>query len=162
MAGENLSAKDKINKRSEQLEDYLAKKGLPKPEVRSIDHYLAMSRSELSSYSPEDLGEIAYEIDAYAYYLQDLINQHESKRLFCQYQVEAIVGGNLSSYNIYGQKEKWLAAIHDNDHAKAFWENQNTQELIIQRLSFLSKRLEQISRTLESLQTTKRRQYAKN
>lgn len=162
MSGEPLSAKDRIDQRSEKLEEYLQKKGLPKPETRSVDHYLSMSRSELSRHSPEDLGEIAYEIDCYAYYLQDLINQHESKKSFCQYQIEAIVGGNLSNYNVYGQKEKWLAAINDNDHARAFWENLNTQELVIQRLAWLRKGLEQISNTLTNLQMTKRRQYAKS
>jgi hypothetical protein len=162
MSGEVLSAKDRIESRSEQLEDYLTKKGLPKPEVRSIDQYLNMARSELSTYSGEDLGEIAFEIDAYAYYLQDLINRHESKKAFCQYQIEALVGGNLSNYNIFGQKEKWLAAINDNDHARAFWENQNTHELVIQRLSYLAKRLESISRTLENLQMTKRKFNGKN
>jgi hypothetical protein len=161
MAGEPVSAKDRIDQRSEKLEEYLVKKGLPQPETRSIDQYLSMTRSELSRYAPEDLGEIAYEIDAYAYYLQDLINRHESKKFFCQCQIEALVGGVLSNYNIYGQKEKWLAAIHDNDHARAFWENQNTHELVIQRLSYLSKRLEKISNTLENLQMTKRRFNAK-
>ncbi len=162
MSGNALSAKAKIDKRGSDLEEYLNKKGLPTPEPRSIDQYLGMTRSELSSYAPEDLGEIAFEIDSYAYYLQDLVNQHETKKEMCRFQIEAIIGGRLDNYKVYGQREKWLAAIHDDDHAMAFWENQNTHEIVITRLSYLSKRLEQLSRTLENLQVSKRRFNAKN
>lgn len=159
MDGKPLSAQDRINKRSDELEGYLSKKGLPQPEARSIDQYLAMTRSELSTLSPEDLGEIAYEIDAYAYYLQDLLNRHEAKRQLCQVQIDTIVGGNLGNYTVYGQKEKWLAAIHDNDSALRYWEVQNTHEVVITRLAYLAKRLEKLSSTLEGLQ--RRKSYVK-
>lgn len=167
MSGEHssdkpMTAEEKVDSRFNQLQGYLTKKSVPQPESRTIDHYLSMTRSEMGMHSWEDLAEIQWEVDAYAYYLQDLINQHEVKKDIAQRNIDRLVGGRLDEYKIFGTREKWLAAIQDNDAAMKYDAIVHSNELVIKRLAFLSKRLERISTTIENLQRTKRRSYGKD
>lgn len=161
--GKSQTAREKIDEFCEKLEIYMNQKGLPHPLPRHIDHYINIPRSELTLLAAEDLGEMAYEILSYAYYLQDQQNRQLAKADRCKSEIDRIVAPVLTNYrDIYGKEEKWLSAIFDNEQAISFHNVEINARAAATRVSYLTARLESIARCLLEMQQTKRRQNAKS
>lgn len=147
-----MKALEKITKIIDKVTTYVEDKGIPIIQDRMVDHYLNMNRSELLAMSSEDLAVAAYEISSKAYYLQDFINEKQTKWDACQQQIQKTVGNKLNEYDVWSVKEKWYAAIIDNDYATELYELQQNVGLIISRTNFLSKKLESIGNCISQLQ----------
>lgn len=158
MSGDQESlAKDTLTKIEDELDNYLKNKGYVRIIKPAVEEYLEMSRSELRSLPTEELGEAAYDLSRYAYYLQGILNDIEAKIYICESQIRRLVGTKLDNYNVFGIENKWIAAIADNDVARRFQVLKDKAAVLKIKLNYIPKRLEDLSKVVLEIQQTRRR-----
>lgn len=156
--GKSQTSDQKIDAFVAKLDKYMDERLLPRPKARRIDDHLNLTRHQLGLLSEEDVQEIAYEVYAYALYLQNVINHQQAKADRCKFEIERLVGPRLGNYrDCYGKEEKWIAAINDDGDARRFRECEVNSRIAATRLSYLVTRLDNLAKCLMEMKHTKRR-----
>jgi hypothetical protein len=148
-----MNSKSKIDKITDDLDEYLRSKGIPS---ESIDVFLSMSRQELAGLPAEELFGIAYEIQAHSYVVQSLLNQKQAIVEVCKKKIQNYVGTKLHEYSIFGNAEKLRYAIEDNDAASELDQMMEGPSLVVTRLNNLAFQLSNLSKTVNELAKSKR------
>ena len=149
---ESKTAIAKFDDYVDRLEKYVKFKGVPESLPRHVDHYLSMSRSELSKTSSRDLGEMAYELYATAYHIQTVNNLQLAKAEYCKHQIDKIYGRDMDNYShIYGKEDKYLRAIADSETCQSYREIEINARGAATRTSYLTQRLENVAKCIENI-----------
>ena len=129
--------------------------------VNDIEEYLSYDKTSLAKMTDVMAGEAAAMLAQYAFYLQKLSNDENTVCKWAEENVQRIIGPKLpqyrQSYRTYDEMK--LLAIYDNDVAKQFEMLRIKAETRVNKLAYLSSRVQFMAQTLIELQKTKRRGY---
>lgn len=158
MSGNGKSPAEKLIKFKGKISDRCEQLSVPISKCRQIDHYINMSRSELRNLSDTDLSEIVWELQAYAYYLQDIINHHKMIVEHCKYNIYKTIGNTIREYNdIYGQEAKLNAAIADNQYAREWKEIEHNNQMMVEQLKYKAEGLDRIAQAIIEVKRSRRK-----
>jgi hypothetical protein len=158
MSGRGKSAVEKVEEYKLALDAKCKKMSLPEAQCRQVEHYVNMQRSELQSLSEVDLCEIAYELEAYAYYIQGQLNWYQMSAKHCRYLIKKTIGKDIQDYkHIYGNEAQWDAAISDNDYAIKLREIEHNNQMMIELLSYRANDLDRVSKSILEIKRSRRR-----
>jgi hypothetical protein len=158
MSGNGRSAVERVEEYKLKLAAKCKKMSLPEAQCRQIEHYVNMKRSELQTLSEVDLCEIAYELEAYAYYLQGELNWYQMTAKHVRYMIKKTIGKDIEGYkHIYGNESQWDAAILDNDFATQLREIEHNNQMMIELLSYRANDLDRVSKSILEIKRSRRR-----
>lgn len=124
-----------------------------------IEDYLTMSRADISALTADDAGEIGFMLAQYSFYIQKTVNRHQAMMNWAEANIKTIVARTIDQYNApYSTfEEKKMKAIAGNDAAMVFQQFIVEAKKRIDTLSYLSQKIESMSRAMLEIQQTKRK-----
>jgi hypothetical protein len=151
---EELEYWDKI------LDEYESSLGLPQclTSVESSDElnqYLSMNRDAIEKVTPEDCFQIAYRLGQMAFHVQRNLNREIARHNWAEDTLKLVIADDINNYKGYGYMEKLYQAIKNNDKAASLHKIQKYAQQRMDRLSYLSNSLKNLSDILLSVQRNK-------
>jgi uncharacterized protein (UPF0335 family) len=143
------------------LDEYESSIGLPKYIVQygvteqEINQYLSMSRDEIEKISPEDCAQISYRLAQFAFHVQRTVNREIARLNWADETIKEAIADEINNYKGYGFVEKSLQAIKHNDKASALNNIKKYAKQRIDRLSYISNGIKNLSDIMMSIQKTK-------
>jgi hypothetical protein len=142
------------------LDKYTGQHGLNIRGNNLSEKYMNLTTNDMQHMGPEELGEAAYVLSNYALYLQKEVNHQQAIVVWCKDNLDYILADKADQYG--GQfcphAERKLLAIKDSEIARELYKVQMHAKMRVETLSFMPSRIEALSKKLEELQQTKRRQ----
>lgn len=143
MSEEQNTARDKIYKIDNILDEYEKKSGLspckPPGNEDELQKYLSMDRAELESIQQEKCAEIAYRLNQFGFYIQRLYNREKTRIIWAQQELTNTIAKSVNDYGQFTKHDVKVALIiRENTYAA------NLQKIIVyaeqraQRLEFLA------------------------
>jgi hypothetical protein len=151
---EELEYWDKI------LDEYENSIGLPSSN-RSIEssdelnQYLTMTRDMIEKLTPEDCAQISYRLGQMSFHIQRTLNREIARHNWAEDTAKMVVAEELNNYKGYGYIEKFYQAVKNNDRASSLYKIQKYAKQRMDRLSYLSNSLKNLSDILLAVQRNK-------
>ena len=162
MSGEpesSMTAKDKLSRFEQLIDDYLAKRGIHRVEYNEEAlKILQMKSFELKALTSAECGELAFSLAQYSLYIQQQINEQTARINWAKNNIKNIIAQNSGQFDRYMKyEEKEHAVIISNEHALKLNEILSYAQAVSDRLSYMSGRIQSMSSALIELQRSKRR-----
>ena len=162
MSGEpesSMTAKDKLSRFEQLIDDYLAKRGIHKVEYNEEAlKVLQMKSFELKALTSTECGELAFSLAQYSLYMQQQINEQTTRINWAKNNIKNIIAQNSGQFDRYMKyEEKEHAIIVNNEHALKLNEILSYAQAVSDRLLYMSGKIQSLSSTLIELQRSKRR-----
>lgn len=151
---ERLEAR--VGEHADAIESFARQRGLPEPRVRAIDHHLGMTRSELRALSATDLAEVAFEISAYAYYLQDQVNLAQVRVDKMTHEIHKLVIPAAAGRGLYKFEDNLALATLEDRAARELADLRLVAQGYLTRWSNLGFRLADLAKRIDILREEKR------
>ena len=123
-----------------------------------VDKYINMSRIELCKYTREELGEIAYLLDAFAFHLQKELNKEQTRVNWAASNIALEVAKLAQQYKGYSYEERSKQAIDEHEGLRKLEKIRIYAQSRLDRLSYLPAKLNKMSDSLQQLQQSKKRE----
>lgn len=152
----------RLNALLEDMNSYLSSHGLGKNTYNAIvDKYLGLSPDVLNKLDASELGEAAYLLSQYSFYLQRELNQKKAVIDWCDRNIDKLTMPVLSNYgdSFVKFEQKRMAAILENPVAVELAGIRGKALNQLTSLSDLPYRVEKMSDRLAALQATRRKRY---
>lgn len=151
---EELEYWDKI------LDEYESSLGIPASIANAessneLNSYLSMNRDAIEKLTPEDCFQIAYRLGQMAFHIQRSVNREIARHNWAEDSLKLVIADDINNYKGYGYMEKLYQAIKNNDKANSLHKIQKYAKQRIDRLSYLSNNLKNLSDILLSIQRNK-------
>lgn len=151
---EELEYWDKI------LDEYETSLGIPLAFVNTessteLDQYLSMNRDAIEKLTPEDCFQIAYRLGQMAFHVQRNLNREIARHNWAEDTLKLVIADDINNYKGYGYMEKLYQAIKHNERANSLHKIQKYAKQRMDRLSYLSNGLKNLSDILLSIQKNK-------
>lgn len=154
------TAKEKMEYVDRLLDDYEGKLGLPKFTESAISNeiseYLAMTKEQLESLSPEECAEIAVRLDQASFTVQRAINREVSHVTWATEILKLAVAGKGNNYKGSFQQQE-NQAINEDGYTRAVFNIKAYAQQRVDRLNFLSAGLHRLGEKLSGLALAKSR-----
>jgi hypothetical protein len=122
-----------------------------------VEKYLELSREDMSKLSANECVEIAHMLTRESLYLQQQINQNNSKIFWINAKIDATVAPRLNNYDKYmPHQSKKLCAIKDDDVLESLYKNLIQCQTQNELLAYLPTYIKNLSDTLIELSKIKR------
>ena len=122
---------------------------------QELNSYLTMNRNSIEKLNPEDCAQIAYRLGQYAFFLQRTINREIARYNWAEESIKETIADEVNNYKGYGFVEKSLQAIKHNEKAFALNKIKKYAKQRIDRLSYLSGNIKNLSDIMLSVQRNK-------
>jgi hypothetical protein len=156
----NKSAKEELTYWDDILDEYEHGIGVPKyssdalPESE-LNSYLVMDRQQIEKLSPEDCAQISYRLSQYAFHIQRTLNREIARHNWAEESIKEAIADDINNYKGYGYIEKAYQAIKHNDKASGLNKIKKYAKQRIDRLSYLSNSVKNLSDIILAIQRTK-------
>lgn len=154
------TSKEELEKWDNILDEYETSIGIPKYTNNSmssdeLNMYLQMDRSQIEKLSPEDCAQIALRLSQFAFHTQRTLNREIARFNWAEETIKDVIADELNSYKGYGFVEKSIQAIKHNDKANSLNAIKKYAKQRIDRLSYISGNIKNLSDVLLLIQKTK-------
>lgn len=156
----NKTAKEEVQYWDTILDEYENSISIPK--YRSdilaeseLNDYITMNRDTIEKLSPEDCAQIAYRLAQFAFHVQRTLNREIARHNWSEEVIKETIADEVNNYKGYGYIEKSLQAIKHNDKAKSLNSIKKYAKQRIDRLSYLSNSIKNLSDIILAVQKTK-------
>lgn len=151
---EELEYWDKI------LDEYENSIGLPSNNSNTetsdeLNQYLTMSRDVIERLTPEDCAQISYRLGQMSFHIQRTLNREIARHNWAEDTAKMVIAEELNNYKGYGYIEKFYQAVKNNDRASSLYKIQKYAKQRMDRLSYLSNSLKNLSDILLAVQRNK-------
>lgn len=151
---EELEYWDKI------LDEYENSIGLPSNNSNTetseeLNQYLTMSRDVIERLTPEDCTQISYRLGQMSFHIQRTLNREIARHNWAEDTAKMVIAEELNNYKGYGYIEKFYQAVKNNDRASSLYKIQKYAKQRMDRLSYLSNSLKNLSDILLAVQRNK-------
>ena len=120
-----------------------------------LQGYLSMSRDEIEKLTPEDCSQISMRLNQMAFYIQRSLNREIARHNWAETTLKMTVADEINSYKGYGYIEKLYQAIKHNERAHSLYKIQTYAKQRMDRMSYLSNSIKNISDVLLSITRNK-------
>lgn len=156
----NKSAKEELSYWDDILDEYEKGLGLPKYSSESLleselNSYLSMDRQQIEKLTPEDCAQISYRLSQFGFHIQRTVNREIARYNWADESIKEAIADDINNYKGYGYVEKAYQAIKHNDKANGLNKIKKYAKQRIDRLSYLSNNLKNLSDIILSIQRTK-------
>lgn len=154
---EILQNKDKVESILDDYESIQGLSNLTNPGTNNdLNSYLTMDRSQLKALSLTDCSEIAYVLAEYSFYVQRLYNKESATLYWAEKQLLELTCTKLDQFDKYMKHDIKLHCIaKENDVVNKILRIISYGKQVMERLSFLSTRLNNMAERLNGLQIAK-------
>lgn len=154
------TSKEELEKWDNILDEYETSIGIPKYANNSmssdeLNMYLQMDRTQIEKLSPEDCAQIALRLSQFAFHTQRTLNREIARFNWAEETIKDVIADELNSYKGYGFVEKSIQAIKHNDKANSLNAIKKYAKQRIDRLSYISGNIKNLSDVLLLIQKTK-------
>jgi len=151
---EELEYWDKI------LDEYENSIGLPSNNSNTetsdeLNQYLTMSRDVIEKLTPEDCAQISYRLGQMSFHIQRTLNREIARHNWAEDTAKMVIAEEINNYKGYGYIEKFYQAVKNNDRASSLYKIQKYAKQRMDRLSYLSNSLKNLSDILLAVQRNK-------
>lgn len=154
------TSKEQVEFWDSVLDDYEKGIGLPNysndslPE-EELQQYLTMNRNVLEKLDIVQCAEIAYRIGQYGFHVQRTLNREQARMNWAENEIKITIADEINNYKGYGYIEKSSQAIKHNDKANQLNKIVTFAKQRMDRLTYLSSSLKNLSDILISIQRAK-------
>ena len=154
------SSKEELKYWDDILDEYEHSIGLPSykndvlPESE-LNEYLTMNRDTLEKLGPEDCAQISYRLGQMSFHIQRTLNREIARHNWAEDTAKMVIAEELNNYKGYGYIEKFYQAVKNNDRASSLYKIQKYAKQRMDRLSYLSNSLKNLSDILLAVQRNK-------
>ena len=120
-----------------------------------LNGYFSMSRDIIEKLTPEDCAQISLRLAQYALFLQRTINREIARHNWSEESIKETIADEINNYKGYGYIEKSLQAIKHNEKANGLNRIKKYAKQRIDRLSYISNNIKNLSDILLAVQKTK-------
>jgi hypothetical protein len=161
MNGENESfAEKKLAQAEKMLEEYELRKGvLPIRVNNEAENYLNMDANQLRKLNADECGEAATILSLYAVHLQKVFNDQLARVNWANAQISKAIYKEVQQQSGYSAEERKLKVVYSNEYTRKLAEIRTIAQAVVDRLSYMTARIEFVARTLLSLQQSRRKNY---
>lgn len=159
--GYTVNTKEQVAEWDKVLDEYENSIGLGKYienvhlSENELNTYLTMSRDEIEKQTPESCAEIALRLGQYAFFIQRTLNREIARYNWAEETIKETIADDINNYKGYGYVEKSLQAIKHNDKASGLNKIKKYAKQRMDRLSYLSNNLKNLSDILLNVQKAK-------
>ena len=152
------TAKDKLANVEKVMSDYLSGKGILKLTSRNeAEIYLNMPRDQMRKLLPEECSEAAVILTQYGAFLQDCYNTELSRVNWAEAEIKRTIATEVKQYNSPAADERRTLAINGNEYAQALDKLKTWAQAGVDKLSFMSNRVETVARAYIALAQIRRK-----
>jgi len=157
----NKTTKEQVEQWDSVLDEYESHLGMGSYskivgfDEEELNKYFTMSRDTIEKQTPEDCAQIAYRLGQYAFFIQRTVNREIARHNWAEETIKETIANEINNYKGYGFVEKSLQAIQNNDKATSLNKIKKYTKQRIDRLSYLSNNIKNLSDILLSIQKTK-------
>ncbi len=153
---------DKMNKAIKILDDYENQIGLPAHDApgseEELNDYFTWDRSMIEQLPAETLAACSYRLAQYSVYIQREANRETATMQWAKHELDDAVVGQLDDYDKFMKFEMKVVAIcRDNSYANALRKIMIKAEQRVDRLTYLSTGIKNLSDNMKSATITKGR-----
>jgi hypothetical protein len=116
-----------------------------------INDILSYTRQQLKSKTKEDLAIAGVQLSQYGMYIKIQMNRLKSTILWCNANIDSIVGRELPATQGYGIKEKSLIIVRNDKDANQLMRLRVFAETKLQSVEDLDKKLEFMAQSIKTL-----------
>ena len=154
------TSKEELEHWDKILDEYESSIGLPASSNNSessqeLNQYLSMSRDVIEKLTPEDCFQMAYRLGQMAFHIQIILNREIARHNWAEDTLKLAVADDISNYKGYGYMEKLYQAIKNNEKANGLHKIQKYAKQRMDRLSYLSNSLKNLSDIIIAIQRNK-------
>ena len=154
------TSKEELEKWDTILDEYENSIGLNKykPDFLSeseLNTYFSMNRDTIEKLSPEDCAQIAYRLAQFAFHVQRTLNREIARFNWADETIKEIISDEINNYKGYGYVEKYYQAVKHNDRAISLNSIKKYAKQRMDRLSYISNTIKNLSDIVLSIQKTK-------
>jgi hypothetical protein len=120
-----------------------------------LNQYFTMPRDSIEKLSPEDCAQISYRLAQYAFFIQRTLNREIARHNWAEENIKETIADEINNYKGYGFVEKSIQAIKHNDKASSLNKIKRYAQQRMDRLSYLSNSIKNLSDIMLSVQRTK-------
>lgn len=156
-----MNTKEQVEEWDRILDEYETNIGLGKYSEghgfsdNELTEYFTMNRDSIEKLTPEDCAQISLRLAQYAFFLQRTINREIARHNWAEESIKETIADELNNYKGYGYIEKSLQAIKHNEKANGLNRIKKYAKQRIDRLSYISNNIKNLSDILLSVQKTK-------
>jgi hypothetical protein len=138
------------------LDEYEGKIGLPQTSFENKDaqKYLEMSRDQLEKITAEECAEAAYYLNNLSYHIQKAINRESAKLNWTNSTLKRYISDKVSQYRGSWEQQE-MQAIKNDQYADRLNQVRVWSQLRIDRLSYITNNLKNLSDVLLNIQRAK-------
>jgi hypothetical protein len=155
----SLSIQDQLKKMEEILDEYESKLGLPAFCPQAIEaeatRLLRLTPQEMSKLAPDEKGEASVTLKQFAFYIQKAFNKEQARVHWAEERVKKVIAPGLAQQKAYAFEERKLLAIQENDAAIILERIRVNAQARVDRLSFITHRIEALAMSLFNIQRGK-------
>jgi len=156
----NKTTKEQVDEWDKVLDDYESSLGLGRYSNNNFDetelnNYFSMNRDSIEKLTPEDCAQISYRLAQYSLFLQRTLNREIARHNWAEETIKETIADEINNYKGYGFVEKSLQAIKHNEKALSLNKIKKYAKQRIDRLSYISNGIKNLSDIILSVQKTK-------
>jgi hypothetical protein len=155
--GEEAEAVKSSSQSVDEMLDSYEKMILP-AEDKGAMRYINMSQHELNAMSAEDCNEAAVMLTSLAFHVAKACNKLRAKIRYCNEAILKCIASRTANYRYNSPDERKALAIQEDDFASNTKRQEVSLSCRLERIDYLSLRLEKVADMFASLAATKRRQ----
>ncbi len=160
MNGVAESLEDKLKQINEYLDKYEANLGIPQVKFHNdAEQYFNMSQIVLVKLTAEECDEAAIVLSQYSFHLQRAYNKELAVFNWLEEILNLAVNKQLSQYTAPSAAERKLCVINGDDYANKLNRLRLYVKLRIDKISYLSNKVEHLANTFKDMKQTRRRKY---
>ena len=122
---------------------------------KEIQELLNVSREDIRNKDKEELSIDAVVLSQYAMYITIQMNKLRAKLSWCDFQIDSIIGRELSNTSGYGFQEKSLIIKRNDEVARSVEQVRSLLLIKLATLKDLDEKIKDISKAILSLQYVK-------
>jgi hypothetical protein len=162
MSGETtslqLSLKEQMDQLDTILNQYEQSLGLVIKQDSNIEKYINLGLDEIRKMPTVELAEVSYILSKYSMYIQKQHNIEMVRMNWAEHRIKKIISKELTQYKYSSYDERKQLAIANNEVAQKLDDIRNYAKARSDRISFISSKLNEMSRSLNELQKARRNQ----
>jgi hypothetical protein len=155
--GEEAEAVKSSSQSVDEMLDSYEKMILP-AEDKGAMRYINMSQHELNAMSAEECNEAAVMLTSLAFHVAKACNKLRAKIRYCNEAILKCIASRTANYRYNSPDERKALAIQEDDFASNTKRQEVSLSCRLERIDYLSLRLEKVADMFASLAATKRRQ----
>lgn len=155
------TTKEQVEQWDKVLDEYESSIGLGKYAQAhnfaegELNSYFNMNRDAIEKLSPEDCAQISYRLAQYSFFLQRTLNREIARHNWAEESIKETIADEINNYKGYGFIEKSIQAIKHNEKAHALDKIKRYAKQRMDRLSYLSNNIKNLSDIILSVQKVK-------